>query len=64
MIRCSHKYIVLGGRATVREIAQSYEKVYGVKVTLERLGSLDDLYKKMHAQRSKDPSNVFSYMFL
>ncbi|KAI1410482.1 nmrA-like family protein [Hypoxylon sp. FL1857] len=54
----------LGGRATFREIAGSFEKVYGVKPNLERQGSLDDLFKRMHELRKNEPQNIFSYMFL
>ncbi|KAI2780439.1 nmrA-like family protein [Daldinia loculata] len=54
----------VGGRATIREIAESFEKVYGVKPKLENHGSLDDLFKHMHSLREKDPQNIFSYMFL
>ncbi|KAL4744759.1 hypothetical protein BDW72DRAFT_208760 [Aspergillus terricola var. indicus] len=55
---------VVGGRAIIKEIAQSYEKVYGVPVTLEKRGSLDDLYKTMHDLRGKTPQDVYSYMSL
>ncbi|PYI00316.1 nmrA-like family protein [Aspergillus sclerotiicarbonarius CBS 121057] len=34
----------VGGRASIRDIARSFEKVYGVKPTLERRGSLDDFF--------------------
>ncbi|OGM42488.1 NmrA-like family protein [Aspergillus bombycis] len=53
----------LGGRATIREIAQSYEKVYGVRANLERLGSLDDLYKFMHEKQAQNPADIYGYMF-
>lgn len=56
--------IVVGGRATVREIAASYEKVYGVPAKLERRGSLEELYTTMHALREKNPQDVYSYMSL
>lgn len=45
--------IVLGGRATIRGIAQSFENVFGVKPSLESRGSLDDLYKTIHELRQK-----------
>ncbi|KAK4947717.1 hypothetical protein LTR66_014176, partial [Elasticomyces elasticus] len=54
----------LGGRATIREIAETYEKVYGVKTSLERLGSLDELYKIMHEKRAQNPADFYSYMSL
>ncbi|KAI1141694.1 nmrA-like family protein [Hypoxylon sp. FL0543] len=55
---------LVGGRATTREIAGSFEKVYGVKPKLECRGSLDDLYRHMHEMRKKEPQNLFAYMFL
>ncbi|PLB50922.1 NmrA-like family protein [Aspergillus steynii IBT 23096] len=54
----------LGGRSTIREIAQTYENVYGVKAKLESLGSLDDLYKTMHDKRASNPADFYSYMSL
>ncbi|KAH1383036.1 hypothetical protein KXV98_006908 [Aspergillus fumigatus] len=54
----------LGGRARICEIAQSYEKAYGVKADLQRLGSLDDPYKLMHEKREQNPSDIYSYMSL
>lgn len=56
--------IVVGGRSSIRKIAQSFEKVYGVPATVERRGSLDDLYKHMHVLRSSNPQNVYGYMSL
>ncbi|KAJ0418700.1 NAD(P)-binding protein [Aspergillus carlsbadensis] len=54
----------LGGRATIHEIAKSYEAVYGVSVKLEQRGSLDDLYKAMHELRAQNPQDIYSYMSL
>ncbi|GAA87871.1 NmrA-like family protein [Aspergillus luchuensis IFO 4308] len=54
----------VGGRATIQEIAKSYEKVYGTPVTLENRGSLEDLYKTMHDKRTKSPQDIYSYMSL
>ncbi|KAL5355540.1 hypothetical protein BJX96DRAFT_170765 [Aspergillus floccosus] len=54
------KFVV--GRATLQEIAKSYEKVYGVPVTLEKRGSLEDLYKTMHDLRAKNSQEIYSYM--
>ncbi|KAL1640201.1 hypothetical protein SLS58_007152 [Diplodia intermedia] len=53
---------VIGGWSSVQGIAESYKKVYKVKPTLKRLGSLSDLYTRMHALREEDPANVFQYM--
>ncbi|KAJ4299352.1 hypothetical protein N0V90_004597 [Kalmusia sp. IMI 367209] len=55
---------LVGGRATFREIAESFERVYGVKPKLERLGSLEDLYDRMHELRAKEPQNFMAYIFL
>ncbi|KAL4946751.1 hypothetical protein BDV06DRAFT_75 [Aspergillus oleicola] len=52
----------LGGRATIREIAHSFERVYGVEAKLESRGSLDDLYETMHERREENPEDVFSYL--
>lgn len=57
-------FLVLGGRATIKDIAVSFEKVYGIKPTLESRGTLTDLYESMHQMREKNPADVFSYMSL
>ncbi|KAK0704043.1 hypothetical protein B0T26DRAFT_658561 [Lasiosphaeria miniovina] len=54
----------LGDRKSIKDIAASFEKVYGVKPNLERLGSLDDLKKRMHDLRAESPAAIYSYMFL
>lgn len=36
--------------------------MYGFRPQLERLGSLDDLYKLMHELREKYPQDPFKYM--
>ena len=53
---------VLGDRKTTNQIADVFEKVYGVKPHLKSLGSLDDLYKRMHQAYEKDPGNIYSYL--
>ncbi|KAI6083684.1 nmrA-like family protein, partial [Hypoxylon rubiginosum] len=58
------KQKLVGGRASFREIARSFEKVYGVQPKLECQGSLDDLFNRMHELRRSNPQNLFSYMFL
>ncbi|VUC26619.1 unnamed protein product [Clonostachys rosea] len=52
----------LGDRKTIKEIASTFKKVYGVKPNLERLGSLEDLKTKMHALREKNSADIYSYM--
>ncbi|EEU33939.1 uncharacterized protein NECHADRAFT_55821 [Fusarium vanettenii 77-13-4] len=54
----------LGDRKSIKEIAATFQEVYGIQPKLERLGSLDDLKTQMNALRAKNPSGVFSYMFL
>lgn len=54
----------LGDRKTIKEIAESFEKVYGIKPKLESYGSLEDLKARMHALRADSPTDVFSYMSL
>ncbi|PKY04959.1 NAD(P)-binding protein [Aspergillus campestris IBT 28561] len=52
----------LGDRRSIHGIADDFAQVYGKKPQLERLGSLDDLYKAMQATFNKDPSNIFAYL--
>ncbi|RSL43547.1 hypothetical protein BHE90_017187 [Fusarium euwallaceae] len=54
----------LGDRKSIKEIAATFQEVYGIQPKLERLGSLDGLKTQMNALRAKNPSDVFSYMFL
>ncbi|OKL63972.1 hypothetical protein UA08_00803 [Talaromyces atroroseus] len=54
----------LGGRATIHEIAASFEKIYGIKPTLQSHGSLDALYKIMYEKREKNPADIYGYMSL
>ncbi|KAI4871162.1 nmrA-like family protein [Hypoxylon rubiginosum] len=54
----------VGQRTPFREIAKSFEKVYGVQPKLECQGSLDELFARMHKLRRDNPQNYFSYIFL
>ncbi|KAF7515008.1 hypothetical protein G7054_g14817 [Neopestalotiopsis clavispora] len=54
----------LGDRKTITEIASTFEKVYGSKPTLQRLGSLEDLKTRMHKMRAENPADIYSYMSL
>ncbi|RAL14765.1 NmrA-like family protein [Aspergillus homomorphus CBS 101889] len=54
----------LGGWATIRGIAQSYEKTSGFKANLKRLGSLVELYQAMDQKRDENPGAIYSYMSL
>ncbi|KAI2617743.1 nmrA-like family protein [Hypoxylon sp. NC1633] len=55
---------LVGGRASVREISDSFEKIYGVKPKLECQGSLDDLFKHMHGLQKNKPQDFLAYIFL
>ncbi len=55
---------VVGDRKTIKEIAASFSKVYGVTPKLESYGTLQELHDKMHAIRAAAPENIFGYMFL
>ncbi|KAH6886148.1 hypothetical protein B0T10DRAFT_575796 [Thelonectria olida] len=54
----------LGDRKTVPQIAEAFQEVYGIETKLERLGSLDDLKKHMHATQAANPANLYSYLAL
>ncbi|KAH8881801.1 NAD(P)-binding protein [Thozetella sp. PMI_491] len=53
---------VLGDRKTVKQVAETYESVYGEKLTLECLGSLDDLKEKMTTSFRESPQNERKWM--
>jgi hypothetical protein len=55
---------VLGDRKSLKDIAASFEKVYGIKPKVESRGTLQELHDKMHAIRAQDPQDYFKYMFL
>ncbi|KAJ6028744.1 hypothetical protein N7540_004320 [Penicillium herquei] len=63
-VAVDQKATVLGGRTTIKELASSFENIYGIKPTLESNGSLDDLYKLMHEKREKTPEDIYGYMSL
>ncbi|KAJ0120424.1 hypothetical protein J7T55_015151 [Diaporthe amygdali] len=54
----------LGERKNIKDIAATFQKVYGFQPKLERLGSLDELKSKMYEVQAKSPTDVFSYMSL
>ena len=56
--------IVLGDRKTIREMAQLYEKVYGVDSTVRTLGTREELHDKMRAAFEMQPGNSFAWMAL
>lgn len=50
----------LGDRKNIQQIAAAFEKQYGVKPSLNRLGSLDELYTHIHQVRSEEPSKFMA----
>ena len=54
--------LVLGDRKSVKELAQLYEKRYGVKPEIQQMGSLDELYEKMQIAFKNAPQNPFIWM--
>ncbi|KAJ9667677.1 hypothetical protein H2201_002212 [Coniosporium apollinis] len=52
----------LGDRKTIRQIADAVNSMCGFRPQLERLGSLDDLYKLMHELREKYPQDPLKYV--
>ncbi|KAF5522359.1 hypothetical protein CGCA056_v006428 [Colletotrichum aenigma] len=54
----------LGDRKIIKEIAASFERVYGIKPHMERLGSIDDLKSTMHRAQAENPSDILKYMSL
>lgn len=56
--------IVLGDRKSVKKIAQHYEKVYGVKPQVQRLGTPEDIHEKMLAAFKSQPGNPFAWFAL
>lgn len=53
---------VLGDRKNIQQIAASFKKQYGVKPSLNRLGSLEELYTHMHRVRSEEPSKFMAWI--
>ncbi|RAO69456.1 uncharacterized protein BHQ10_005468 [Talaromyces amestolkiae] len=52
----------LGDRKSIRQIAAICEEVYGRKIHLERLGTLDDLYDSMQQSYRENRSNIYAYL--
>lgn len=50
---------VRGDRKSIHQIADVINTVYGFKPEVETLGSLDELYKRMHALRKEYPDETF-----
>jgi hypothetical protein len=53
---------VLGDRKSVKQVAEAYERVYGEKLELERLGSMDDLNSKMTTTFQELPEEPYQWM--
>jgi hypothetical protein len=54
--------VVLGDRKSVKELAQLYEKRYGMRPEIRQVGSLDELYEKMQIAFNNSPQNPFAWM--
>jgi NmrA-like family len=52
---------VRGEARSVKQLARSFEEAYGVTLTVQRLGSLDDLFTKMHLLHQQQPKNVYAW---
>ncbi len=46
----------------MKQVAEVYERVYGEKLELERLGSMDDLKSKMTAIFQEVPEEPYQWM--
>jgi putative NADH-flavin reductase len=55
---------VLGDRKNAKEIVKIYEEVYGEPLTLQRLGSLDELDKLKNEARAQHPNDIYKWMGL
>lgn len=53
---------VVGDKKSIKEIAAVFKERYGGEPTLEKKGSLDDLYNTMIPVFKKDPQNIYSWM--
>ena len=53
---------VLGDRKSTRQIAEAYERVYGERLELECLGSLDELKSEMTATFQQFPDEPFRWI--
>ncbi|OQV09740.1 EthD domain-containing protein [Cladophialophora immunda] len=53
---------VRGDSKSAKEMADVLEKEYGVRFTLENLGSLDDLYQKMVSARQANPKEPWKWL--
>ena len=53
---------VSGDRMSILDFAQTWEQVHDRKVTLERLGSLEDLEAETKRQLTEQPQNMFAWL--
>ncbi len=52
----------MGDRKSAKEMAELYQKVYGVEPKIQRLGSLEDLYEKMTAVFKEQGPSSYAWM--
>lgn len=48
----------------MKQVAEAYESVYGEKLKLECLGSIDDLKSKMTAAFQEAPKEPYKWMVM
>ena len=53
---------VAGDRMDVRAFTKAYEAAYGTRLTLERLGDLDELQAETHRRLIADPQNMYAWL--
>lgn len=53
---------VAGDRMDVRAFAKAYEAAHGRRLTLERLGGLDELTAETHRRLAADPQNMYAWL--
>ncbi|WP_169927448.1 NmrA family NAD(P)-binding protein [Labilithrix luteola] len=60
--RVPERLSVSGGRMDIFTLAKTWEAVHGKSLTLERLGSLDDLARETRRRLDADPRNPLSWL--
>lgn len=56
------RLFVAGDRLDVRSFAERWSEAHGRKVTLERLGSLEELVAETHRRLAADPANLYAWL--
>lgn len=58
----AYRLAVVGERTTMFGLQKAIENVHGVKLKMERHGSLDDMYKRLQQLKAQNPNNMMSYL--